>query len=109
MWHWQIQVVGDRGDLEFLARHFSTGSVRIFDSERNDGFLLEAGAFDSLLQAEHVRERASELLQILSSVLQIERGVVKLLSSGAAIRKHDNGREEAYMFGEVHVRPHYQT
>ncbi len=97
-WRWQTQIVGVQSDLQFLALHFLSGNVRIFDSERRDGFLIEADAFDSLARAEDVVAKAAELLQILSGVLQIERGVLHPLRTGAVIKKHDDGKEDVFAF-----------
>lgn len=63
---WQIQLVGDDWDLEWLSQQFPSGGMIVGRNE--DGYFLQAEVFKDLMVAELVAKRADELLEKLNSL-----------------------------------------
>lgn len=95
---WKAQVVGNRADLEFLAKHFTTGRIRISLAARGDGFVLESDDFGTTDSPEEILRKTNELLPVLSGVLRLERGAVDSLKSNAVIQSHSDGKEDAFLY-----------
>lgn len=106
-WHWEIQVIGDRADLELLTRYCDKPPIHIFEVGSSDGFHMASTEFDQTLTPEEVVARAAEILQTIAGLLRIEQRQVSNLGTGAVIKKKQDGTGEAFLFFEdsldVHV------
>jgi hypothetical protein len=96
---WQVQIQGLASDLEYLARYFTSGQIRVLRDEQYD-FVFEADAFASCSLPEEVLTLADKELSTLSGLLKLDRGSCESLRSGAVYRHNAVGGRDV----SIHVR-----
>ncbi|KVT80179.1 hypothetical protein [Burkholderia ubonensis] len=105
---WQVQLVGDISDLEFLTQNFSTGLRKVLRDSENSGYLYESDSFHRCCTSELVAQLAEEELAVLSGILKLERGARDRLRHGAIYRPNANGGRDVFVHirESLHVRAH---
>ena len=91
---WQVQLVGDPRDLEFLSQTFPRRFVR--DSQ-SPGYLYESGSFQLCARAEEVEQIAETELATLSGILKLERDARDALRCGAVYRSNQTGGRDIFV------------
>lgn len=103
--HWEVQLIGDSGELAMLADAFTGSELNV--ERRAQGYVIVSTLFESLASADDVRERAKETVTAMSGAVRLELGSQVGLAVGAVYRIHDDGKSDITIFAEpmvVHVR-----
>ncbi len=90
MARWQVQLSGQRIDLEELPRLFDQPAARVTDSP--DGFILESESFEQLGSAREVREHASTLLPIINGAARLSYSAYRPAVLGGVYERTPSGR-----------------
>lgn len=94
---WQVQLVGDARDLNFLSEVFATGPRKVLRDEKGPGHLYESDSFHSCSASQEVERLAEGELAILSSILKLERDARDGLKYGAVFRLSPNGERDVFV------------
>lgn len=94
---WQVQVEGWSSDLEHLAKHFTTSTMRVVKDE-SGSFLYESDSFKACSESSEVLKIANEELCVLSGVLKVVRGSPEILRAGAIYKKNESGGKDIFVF-----------
>lgn len=103
---WQVQVLGEDRDLEYLARHLTALPRAFRRDEGGPGFIYESCAFALCKTSEEVLETADSEFAVFSGVLSLVQGSSKHLESGGVYRRNTAGSRDAYL--RVHDVVHAQ-
>ena len=91
---WQVEVVGDPWDLEYLMEISQGGPRRVLSDPRGIGYLYESNSFNALMTSAKVATTARDELGVLSGILKLEHDASEPLRQGAVSRvTHDGGRD----------------
>lgn len=96
--HWEAQITGDASDLRMLADSLETGNVQLSKSEH--GYVLRALEFEPLDSAGAVRDRAIEIVKVLSGSARLALGIHRSLNLGAVYRVRPDGTRDTTLFAE---------
>ena len=105
MTQWQVQILGDGRDLEYLANIMGAGPRKVL-REKTSGYLYESNSFAACVASDEVKKLAEGELAVLSGILKIERGARESLNYGAAYRPNSiDGRDIFVRMNEsLHIR-----
>ena len=96
MTQWQVQLLGDVRDLEYLANVMNSGLRKVL-REKTDGYLYESNSFTTCDASSEVEQLAEEELAVLSGILKIERGAREALNYGAVYRQNAAGGRDIFV------------
>jgi hypothetical protein len=110
MTQWQVQLIGDARDLEYLANVMGTGARKVLREKTSD-YLYESNSFAACVASEDVEQLAEGELAVLSGILKIERGARECLNYGAVYRSNSGGGRDIFVRVKeaVHVRAEVGT
>lgn len=94
---WQVQLEGDKRDVEFLSKIFATGPRKVIRDEQGPGYLYESDSFHSCSTSEEVEQLAEGELAVLSGILKLERDARDGLKYGAVYRRNANGGRDIFV------------
>jgi hypothetical protein len=90
MSRWLVELQGDRMDLEEFHKRFPSGEVHAI--EEGGKFFLAGPAFNALLDADAVRNRATEALNEFSGIISLLWNSFRKPNIGPAIHEDDAGK-----------------
>ena len=93
---WQVQIEGWSSDLEHLAKHFTTFTMRVVKDE-SGSFFYESDSFKPCSESSEVLKLANEELSVLSGVLKVVRESPEILRTGAVYKKNESGGKDLFV------------
>ena len=106
MTQWQVQLLGDGRDLEYLANVMGAGPRKVL-REKTSGYLYESNSFATCVASDEVEKLAEGELAVLSGIMKIERGARESLNYGAVYRPNAAGCRD--IFVRVNEALHIRT
>lgn len=97
--NWEVSVQGRDGDLQYLARHFTSPPTVVAQSDSGPVYVLRLDAFNACKDSTEVLKCAERQLVILSGILKLEKSSADTVRAGAVFRRRNGGRD---VF--VHIR-----
>lgn len=94
---WELQILGRASDLEHLARHFTALPVVVTKDDQASCYLLQSDSFRPLTTAQQVIAASTDLLLLLSGVLNFTRGSEEPLRSGAVFLRRADGHRDIFV------------
>ena len=94
---WQVQLIGDVRDLEFLTEILTTGKRKVLRDETGPGYLYESDSFHQCSTSEEVEQLAEGEVAVLSGILKLERDAREGLKYGAVYRPNPNGGRDVFV------------
>jgi len=89
---WLVEIVGDRADLDMLARSMSGTDPSVTDE--GGKFVLGSEAFSKLADARAVSETARAMLSVLSGLVRLTLQGRSSFDVGSIYRLHDDRRRD---------------
>jgi hypothetical protein len=86
---WMVRLRGQSADLQEFPDLFR--SARLNVREEGGGYYLRSSDFDALSTSQEVREKASELLPLLTGIVKLQSGYSEAVTQDAVIEVKDDG------------------
>jgi hypothetical protein len=96
MAEWLVEVRGDRAALEELANQFNSARLSV-RREYERYYLRSSEDFEGLSDASVVRTKATELLLLLSGVVNLYAGASETVKPGVVIWQRDDGTPDQFI------------
>lgn len=103
---WQVQVQGAVGDLEHLARHFTSPPHVVRRDDEGHGFIYESTLFTGCTTSDEVLDAMNRQLPVLSGVLKMVQGSCEPLRGGGVYRRNAAGGRDAFLHVNDAVHSH---
>lgn len=95
--HWQVQLMGDARDLEYLVMTLEAGSRRVLRDLQQPGYLYESDSFNVCTTSEQVDRIAREEIAVLSGVVRVTRDARDSLGYGGIYRINQQGGRDIFV------------
>jgi hypothetical protein len=96
MTQWQVQLIGDERDLDYLTNVMGVGPRKVL-REETGGYLYESNSFLECAESSEVEIFAEKEVAVLSGILKVERGARESLSYGAVIKPNATGGRDIFV------------
>jgi len=93
---WFVIITGDRSDLEDLCKYFN--SPELFITQQGQDFILESTDFNSLIDADEVKNKASEIILLINGAASIVKEMKKSLAVDCVVKGTDDGKRKFFIF-----------
>ncbi len=92
---WLIQLTGDNYDLEELSKSLQSPELNI--NQEGEIYILKSSDFNSLSDADKVREKASEILCLINGSASLTQGMRKPLEIAHITLVRDDGTRNTFI------------
>lgn len=92
---WQVDLIGNKDDLEDLSSIFSSSDPRII--RNGDGYLLESSLFTHCLDDKSVKEETDKLLTAINAIKVLKLHSSKPITRGAIFADNINGIHTVFL------------
>lgn len=92
---WLVHITGDSSDLEDLSKSLSSSELSIIKDEKE--FVLKSTDFNFLKDAKDVKNKASEILDLVNGAARLDLGMRKPLSVAHVIKVKDDGTRVVFV------------
>lgn len=93
---WAVAVEGQDADIRTVASALNDGGI-LLELHEQDGWLLTAGSFGELGEADAVRRSSEEIMAVVNGVGTLLDPGFRPLKAGHVYRLHADGRKDAFV------------
>lgn len=92
---WIVQIAGEKFDLQELSKSLTSPELCI--AQEGEAFVLKSTDFNLLKDADTVRNKASEIINLINGAVKLAIGMQKPLTVDHVIKINDNGTRKSFI------------